>query len=252
MSQLVSVIMPSYNTGEFIAQSIKCVLSQTYSDLELIIVDDCSNDNTDEVVSSFNDDRIKYIKLEKNSGAAVARNTALKAAKGKWIAFLDSDDLWNIDKLEKQISFMNDNGYHFSYTAYVQIDEQSKSLDIITYGPKKITKRKMFNYCYPGCLTVMYDADLTGVVQIKDLKKNNDYALWLKVCRYSDCYLLNEVLASYRKRKGSISNHSKAALIKHHYRLFRYGEEMNAVKAFYFTCKNLFYGILKKIIYVKK
>ena len=104
MNNLVSIIMPSYNTAKFISDSINSVLSQTYSNWELIIVDDCSSDNTDEIVSPFlSDKRIKYLKNEKNSGAAVSRNYALREAKGKWIAFLDSDDLWEKDKLQKQI-----------------------------------------------------------------------------------------------------------------------------------------------------
>ena len=109
--------MPSYNTAEYIGESIKSVVNQTYTDWELIIVDDRSTDNTDDAVAPFlSDARIKYFKNEKNSGAAVSRNKALREAKGKWIAFLDSDDLWLPEKLEKQIAFMEENGYHFSYT----------------------------------------------------------------------------------------------------------------------------------------
>lgn len=119
MSGLVSVIMPSYNTEKFIAASVKSVISQTYQDWELIIVDDRSTDNTDEAVRPFLlDERIKYIKNDVNSGAALSRNRALREAKGKWIAFLDSDDLWTDDKIEKQVAFMKENGYGFSYTNY--------------------------------------------------------------------------------------------------------------------------------------
>ena len=102
--ELVSIIMPSYNTGKFIEETINSVINQTYNNWELIIVDDCSNDNTDEIVKSIKDSRIVYLKNEKNSGAAVSRNKALKEAKGRWIAFLDSDDLWKREKLEKQIN----------------------------------------------------------------------------------------------------------------------------------------------------
>ena len=116
---LVSIIMPSYNTAQYIADSIASVRAQTYQDWELIIVDDCSTDHTDEIVASFLEDaRIRYLKNESNSGAAVSRNRALREAKGKWIAFLDSDDLWHPEKLEKQIAFMKTNGYHFTYTDY--------------------------------------------------------------------------------------------------------------------------------------
>ena len=139
MGNSVSIIMPSYNTGRFISETIESVLAQSYSDWELIIVDDCSNDNTDDVVSQYlTDKRIRYIKNETNSGAAVSRNRALREAKGKWIAFLDSDDLWHPEKLEKQIEFMTKNNYHFSYTNYCEIDENSKETGILITGPKVI------------------------------------------------------------------------------------------------------------------
>ena len=183
MSDLVSIISPSYNCEKFIGKTIDSVLAQTYENWELIIVDDCSTDNTDAVVAKYNDKRIKYLKNEKNSGAAVSRNKALREAKGRWIAFLDSDDLWLPKKLEKQIHFMESNGYHFSYTNYEEIDEDGNKLDVKVTGPKVISKTGMFNYCWPGCLTVMYDAEAYGLLQIEDIKKNNDYAMWLKVCR---------------------------------------------------------------------
>ena len=148
MNELVSIIMPSYNTAKFISETIESVLAQTYTNWELIIVDDCSTDNTDEVVKSFlSDNRIKYIKNEKNSGAAISRNRALRESKGKWIAFLDSDDLWMPEKLERQIAFMEASGYHFSYTNYIEIDEESKPNGKRVTGPKKITKHGMYNYC---------------------------------------------------------------------------------------------------------
>lgn len=253
MPELVSIIMPSYNTGHFIAETIKSVLAQSYPNWELLIVDDCSNDNTDDVVKPFlSDPRISYIKNSKNSGAAVSRNRALQEAKGKWIAFLDSDDLWEPDKLEKQIAFMKDNGYHFSYTDYLEIDEASCPNGKWVTGPKRITKNGMYNYCWMGCLTVMYDAETVGPVQIEDIKKNNDYAMWLKVCKKADCYLLDEVLAKYRKRSGSISNHGYVKLIKWHYKLYREAEKKNAVLSALLTARNLFWGVWKKVRYVKQ
>ena len=252
MNELVSIIMPSYNTGRFISDTINSVLSQTYTNWELIIVDDCSTDNTDEVVNPFlTDTRIKYLKNEKNSGAAVSRNRALREATGKWIAFLDSDDLWLPEKLEKQIEFMEKNGYSFSYTNYTEIDEDSASNGVYVTGPKKISKTGMYNYCWVGCLTVMYDAEKIGLIQIKDIRKNNDYAMWLKVIKKERCYLFDEVLAKYRKRSGSISNHSYITLVKWHYQLFREAEEKNPVVAFIYMTRNIFFGIIKKIKYVK-
>jgi len=252
MDELVSIIMPSYNTAKFIEETVNSVLNQTYTNWELIIVDDCSTDNTDEVVSQFNDERIKYIKNEKNSGAAISRNRALREAKGKWIAFLDSDDVWLPEKLEKQIAFMENNGYKFTYAQYEEIDEDSKPRNVFVSGPRKITKAGMYNFCWQGCLTVMYDADAVGLVQIADLKKNNDYAMWLKVIKKADCYLLRANLAKYRIRSGSISRHSKLKLIKHHYLLYRVGEKRNAVSSSILTVLNLVFGVIKKIIFVKK
>ena len=252
MNELVSIIMPSFNTGKFIKESIDSVINQTYRNWELIIVDDCSNDITDEVVKNINDSRIVYLKNEVNSGAAISRNKALKKAKGEWIAFLDSDDLWKKDKLEKQVKFMKENNYCFSYTNYIEIDENGNPNGKKVTGPQKITRIGMFNYCWPGCLTVMYDSKRIGLIQIEDIKKNNDYAMWLKVCKKANCYLLNEELAMYRKRSGSISNHSYLELIKWHYKLYRYAEHQNVLYSLLNTGRNMLFGIYKKKRYVKK
>ena len=252
MNELVSIIMPSYNTGKFIQETINSVKNQTYNNWELIIVDDGSTDNTDEVVRAIKDDRIKYIKNKVNKGAAISRNIALREAKGKWIAFLDSDDLWKEDKLEKQIKFMEDNNYYFSYTNYIEIDENSNFNGRKITGPQKITRIGMFNYCWPGCLTVMYDSKRIGLIQIEDIKKNNDYAMWLKACKKADCYVLNEELAMYRKRTGSISNHSYKTLIKWHYKLYKDAEKQNIVCSIFNTFRNIIFGLYKKKRYVVK
>ena len=130
---LVSIIMPSWNTERFIAE--------TYTNWELLIVDDCSSDNTDEVVASFKDERIKYFYNERNSGAALTRNRAMREAKGEWIAFLDSDDLWTPEKLEHQIDFMKKNGYSLSFTEYEKIDEESNPLNIYVDLIRLISER---------------------------------------------------------------------------------------------------------------
>lgn len=254
MDELVSVIMPSYNTGKYIGESIWSVLKQTYENWELLIVDDCSTDSTDEVVKPFlSDVRIRFYKNEKNNGAAVSRNRALREAKGRWIAFLDSDDLWKPEKLERQIRFMKNNGYHFSYTNYSEIDENGKPNGISVTGPRKITKTGFFNYCWPGCLTVMYDSKIIQEgVQVADIRKNNDYAMWLIVSRYATCYLLPEDMASYRKRSGSISNQSHLALVKWHYRLYREAENESVFHAVLNTLRNMIFGQMKKIWYVKR
>jgi len=253
MQELVSIIMPSFNTAQYIKESILSVMNQTYANWELIIVDDCSIDDTDKIVGSINDDRIRYLKNKKNSGAAVSRNRALKEAKGRWIAFLDSDDLWMPEKLEKQISFMKKNNYSFSYTNYEEIDVESKRTGVKVTGPKKITKSGMLNYCWSGCLTVMFDATKVGLIQIKDIKKNNDYAMWLKVCQKADCYLLDEYLGQYRKgRVGSVSTHSIKTMIGWHYRLYKEAEGMGTFESLINTGRNLVFGFYKKKRYVKR
>lgn len=254
MDDLVSIITPSYNTAEYIAETIRSVQAQTYKNWEMIIVDDCSTDNTDDIVGEFlSDARIKYLHNEQSRGAAVSRNYALCEARGKWIAFLDSDDLWLPEKLEKQIAFMKKNGYAFSYTNYEEIDDAGECTGVKVTGPKKITKTGMFNYCWPGCLTVMYDATKIGLIQIDDIKKNNDYAMWLKVCRKADCYLLGERLAKYRKgRMGSVSTHSIKTMVRWHYKLFREAEKQGVVQSVIYTGRNLIFGFYKKQRYVKR
>lgn len=249
MSALVSIVMPSYNTGRFIVESIRSVMAQTYTNWELIIVDDCSTDDTMDVISGICS-RIRVLQNTTNSGAAVSRNRALREARGKYIAFLDSDDLWAPDKLEKQIRFMEENGYDFTYTKYNEIDENGAALGVVVGGPAHIGKTGMYNYCWPGCLTVMYNREVVGDIQIADIKKNNDYAMWLKIIRKAKCHLLPEVLASYRKRTGSISNHSYTALIKWHYKLYREAEGMNPISSLWITARNLFFGVMKKFLYV--
>ena len=252
MSELVSIIMPSYNTAQYISETIQSVINQSYQNWELIIVDDCSTDDTDIVVEKIKDPRIKYTKNERNLGAAISRNRALRIANGRWIAFLDSDDLWKPEKLEKQIFFMEKKKCYFSYTDYEEIDADGNKKNVIVTGPKVITKTGMFNYCWPGCLTVMYDRKKIGLVQIEDIKKNNDYAMWLKVCKKADCYLLDECLAQYRKgRAGSISAHSIKTMIGWHYKLFRKAEKKNMIVSLSNTARNMVFGFYKKKKYVK-
>lgn len=250
---LVSIIMPSWNTGRFIGESIQSVLNQTYRNWELIIVDDCSTDHTDEVVASFQDERIRYFHNEHNSGAALTRNYALREARGEWIAFLDSDDLWEPEKLEHQIKFMVDNGYSLSYTEYEKIDEASQPLNIYVSGPETVNKRKMYHYDYIGQLTMMYSAKHFGVVQIKDIKKNNDYAIRLQLFRQPNtcAYLLKENLAKYRIRKVSISHDKFKRKFKSHFDLFHLCDEKPALVALWLACWNMWFGLMKKKKYEK-
>jgi len=249
MDDLVSIIMPSYNTGKYIKESINSVLDQTYNKWELIIVDDCSVDDTDSVIEEFLlDEGIIYLKNEKNSGAAISRNKALREAKGKWVAFLDSDDIWHKEKLEKQINFMLKNNYAFSFTDYKICLNNVWEPYIIT-GPNIVTKKKLYDYCYFSTITVMYDREKIGLIQIEDLKKNNDYAMWFQAIEKSPCYRLPECLSYYIKHEGSVSSGSKLKLIKWHYILFRKGLHKGKFLSALFTMNNLIHGVWKKIYY---
>ena len=253
--ELVSIIMPSYNCGKYVEDTVRSVQAQTYQNWEIIFVDDCSPDDTVSLVKELSetDSRIRLSQNKINSGAAVSRNNALREAKGRWIAFLDSDDLWEPKKLEKQLRFMEENGYAFSYTEYQEMDADGNLTGVTISGPKHVTKRGMYNFCWPGCLTVMYDREKIGLIQIEDIKKNNDYAMWLKVCKKADCYLLPEVLATYRRgRSGSVSSHGIATMIMWHYKLWHKAEGNNPIAALWLTGVNLVFGFYKKIKYVKK
>lgn len=250
---LVSIVMPSYNSERFIAESIKSVQLQTYGDWELLVVDDCSKDGTVAIAEAIakDDPRIHVFSNELNSGAACSRNRALREAKGDWIAFLDSDDLWKPEKLKKQLAFMSKNGCSFSYTEYETIDEGGRSLGCRYSGPKRITRAGMRRFCWPGCLTVMYDRRKIGVVQIADLEKHNDYAMWLKVSANADCLLLPEVLGRYRVRTSSVSHGvGFRGQVAHLYVLWHEGEGMCASLACWRTFINLVFGAYKKMKYV--
>ena len=243
--------MPSYNTGAYIAQTIRSVLAQTYEKWELLIVDDCSTDDSVEVIRSFDDPRIILLQNEKNAGAAASRNRALREAKGRWIAFLDSDDLWAPEKLEKQLDFMIENHYAFTYTDY-RICLNGVWKPYINIGPDFVDRRKLYRYCYFSTITVLYDRDVIGLIQIKDIKKHNDYAMWLKAIEKSAAYRLPECLSYYIKHDSSITGGSKLNLIRWHYRLFRFAQEESAVSALWHTAGNLVFGLLKRIQYTKK
>lgn len=253
INDLVSIIMPSYNTAKYIEESVNSVLAQTYTNWELIIVDDCSNDNTMEILSRYNDKRIRVFQNEVNSGAAVTRNKALLEAKGKWIAFLDSDDLWVPDKLEKQLKFMQSNGYVFSYTNYECVDERTRSLGTYVTGPNMVDWKMLHRCNWCGCLTVMYDVEKTGLVLSPNIRKRNDWIMWLQVAKSCDGYLLNEILSKYRVHtSGSVSTSGKFGLVKAHFELYRNCLDEDLSQALVSTAVNLFVTIYKKIRYERK
>lgn len=245
---LVSIIMPSYNSSEFIKSAIMSVQNQTYETWELIIVDDCSDDNTIDIINSIDDKRICLYTNKCNKGAALSRNKALRKAKGRWIAFLDSDDIWLPNKLEKQLEFMRKYNYAFTYTDY-RIQLNGEWLPYVYTAPACVTKKKMYDYCYFSTITVMYDQSVIGLIQVEDLKKNNDYAMWLKAVEKVNCYRLPECLSYYIKHSGSISSGNKLKLIKWHYFLFRKGLNKNPFIATLLTINNLIHGVIKKIVY---
>lgn len=251
---MVSIITPTFNNEKFIAETILSVQAQTYQNWELLIVDDCSTDKTAEIISSFQekDHRIKYFYNATNKGSALSRNIAIQKAKGKWIAFLDSDDMWHPHKLEKQIEFMKKNNYLFSYTNYCEIDSSSNERGILISGPKVISHKLMTAYCWPGCLTVMYDAEKIGLMQSADIKINEEYALWIKITKQTNCYLLNENLAKYRKHNDSLTDQPYLKLIKWHYLMFRVAENKNVILSLMLTFRNIFFGSCKKIFYRKR
>lgn len=243
MKPLVSIITPVRNSELTIGKTIESVLAQTYTNFEMIIVDDFSSDNTIETVQKYQkkDNRIKLFKLDKKGGASMARNFAIKNAQGKYIAFLDGDDLWKKEKLELQLNFMQDNNYSFSYTDYEYIDENNKLLNRKRVCPKKITYFRMILGDSIGCLTVMYDAEKTGLIQIEQLDKRNDYALWCKILKkLKKGYKLDKCLSLYRvgNSSNSLSSGSKFKLLKYHYRMHRKINHFGILKSSFFTFTN--------------
>lgn len=251
---LVSIITPTRSCAGFIEETIKSVLAQTYRNWELLIQDDCSMDGTDKVVEPYAqmDSRIKYECNPTNVGAAITRNNALRRARGKWIAFLDSDDLWLPHKLEHQLQFMVENDFAFTYHEYSEMSEDGKDLGVYVSGLRKVSRFQMYACCWPGCLTVMYDADKIGLIQVNDVKKNNDTAMWLKVVQKSPCFLLKENLARYRRRTDSITPKPLYKKILAHYPLFRIAEDMHPLRASFWVVVNVFGNSFKKLFYVKK
>ena len=220
---LVSIITPTYNCAEFIGETIDSVQSQTYISWEMIIVDDCSTDNTKEIVEKYskNDKRIKYYCMISQSGAAKARTRAMQLAQGEYIAFLDSDDLWISDKLEKQLTFMKQHDVAFTCTAYEQIDEEGKLLNRIVKTVPKVNYNRVLLDCPIGNSTVMYSVKKMGKFEVPNIRKRNDDALWLQMLKKEEyIYGMRNVLMRYRIRQNSISS-NKLKLIKYHWILYR-------------------------------
>jgi glycosyltransferase involved in cell wall biosynthesis len=205
---LISIITPCYNCERYIAETIESVLAQTYTNWEMIIVDDCSIDKSFEIAINLaqKDTRIKVVKQEQNGGAAKARNKAIELSKGEYLAFLDSDDLWLPQKLEKQLQFMLKNNCDFSFTEYEHINEKGNPLGLKAKVIRKLTYKKMLFHCFTGCVTVMYKQNVNDKIYSPVLKNCEDYALFLQILRRTKNAMgYNDVLAKYRILSKSLS-----------------------------------------------
>lgn len=238
MSDLVSIITPTYNCADYIERTIESVQKQTYENWEMIIVDDCSTDETKKIVEriSEKDNRVKYYCLEKNSGAAVARTRAMQLASGDYMAFLDSDDIWMPNKLEMQLIFMKNNNYSFTATAYEQIDEDDNLLGKTINVPKKVDYNRLLLDCPVGNSTVMYSVKNMGKFEVPNIRKRNDDALWLTMLK-KEKYIhgMPDVLMRYRIRKNSISS-NKFKVIKYHWILYRDIEHLSVLRSVFHIC----------------
>lgn len=236
---LVSIITASFNSAEFIGQTIDSILAQTFADWELLITDDCSTDDTVEIIRNYaaRDRRIKWFRLETNSGAGAARNHSIREARGRYIAFCDSDDQWKPNKLEEQLFFMRSNGYAFTYTSYDVVDENDNAVGYVKCRPV-FTYRTLLQDNGIGCLTSIYDCDVVGKMYMPTIRKRQDWGLWLNIIKKTKhAYGLPRSLSIYRDRKGSISS-NKWALCKHNYTLYREVENFSGVAS---LCLLLFY-----------
>lgn len=242
---LVSIIMPNFNAELFIKDSIKSVVEQTYRHWELLIVDDASTDTSLEIIESFiqQDDRIQLIKFTNNKGPALARNKGIEESTGAFIAFLDSDDRWSVTKLEQQVAFMLANKYAISFTSYVSIPEEGTTSKCIK-AREKVTYHDLLTNNYIGCLTAMYAVNQIGKVYFPEIKKRQDWAMWLKITKNNiTAYGMQKSLAFYTKRKTSISS-NKFKLFRYNWIVYRNFENINFIKAIYLIS----ILIIKKIV----
>ncbi len=239
---MVSIVTPVYNSEKYLADTIKSVISQTYTSWEMIMADDCSGDRSPEIANKYAhiDDRIQVVRLTNNKGPAVARNKAIEMAEGRYIAFLDSDDIWKAKKLEKQIDFMEENNYPFTYTYYSKIDEPGNKLDQLITLPPKIAYKDLLKSNYIGCLTVIYDAKILGKMYMPTIRKRQDYGLWLKILKKVDyAYCLKNFLALYRCRTNSIST-NKTEMLQYNWKIFRQIEDLSKIKSAYYLGHNVY------------
>lgn len=214
MNHKVSIIMPTYNSEMFIRETICSVLNQTYHDFELLICDDCSNDNTTKILNNFkkSDNRIKVFLNKTNLGPAVARNVCIKNATGRYIAFLDSDDIWNVNKLSVQINFMRNHNVAFTYSPFDIINESGNFVKHVIV-PDSINYTGLLKSQVIGCLTAVYDTNYFDKVYMPEIKRRQDFALWLKLLKLvPNAYSVSQSLCSYRVSSHSLSSNKFKAI----------------------------------------
>lgn len=232
----ISIITPTYNSQNFIKETVNSVINQTYKNWELIVIDDASNDNTIKIVNQFikTNPNICLLQNKQNSGAAITRNRGIEAAKGDLIAFLDADDLWKPEKLEKQVAFMSANDCDVCFSSYdlmnedgIRLNKQIKALSILTY-------KKLLRSNYIGNLTGIYNAKSLGKITAPNLRKRQDWLIWLEAVKKSGKPVLGieESLAIYRVRESSISS-NKLNLVKYNYWVYKKGLGFSTIKSVY-------------------
>lgn len=235
----VSVITPVYNCEDYIGETIESALSQTYKDIEIILVDDCSTDRSSDIIKEYKykyPDKIRYHKLEKNMGVAVARNTALDIAKGRYVAFLDSDDLWYKEKIEKQLGLIRKKNAAICYAAIEMIDEESKLLKGKRSVKEKINYKFLLKNTMIATSSVIIDRNKTGNFQMPLLRSGQDYATWLKLMRDGrDAYGANDTLVKYRVRSNSLSS-GKLKSVKQVWTIQTKQEGISMISAAYNVC----------------
>ncbi|WP_340201033.1 glycosyltransferase family 2 protein [Ascidiimonas sp. W6] len=244
---LVSIITPTYNSSKHIEQNLKSVNEQSFKDYEHIIVDDCSHDNTFEIVekAAKQNPKIRYFRLEENGGAGVARNKAIEMASGRFIAFLDSDDLWHKDKLSVQIDFMFKNNLAMSYCSYYVMNEFGE-LQYIRAAPKKVGYSDILKNDYMGFLTTVYDTKYLGKMYMPEIRKRQDWALKIRILQKNQPALgILQPLAYYRVGHNSISK-NKNKLLKYNFNVFRKELKMSYIESIFRMANFLLhYGVYK-------
>lgn len=244
---LVSIITPAYNAAAYIAETIESVLAQTYTNWEMLIVNDCSKDNTPEIVESYaaKDKRIKLLNLKQNSGAAVARNAAIQNAKGRYIAFLDSDDLWKKEKLQKQLNFMQQNGYAFTFTGYEHFKETKENIRNQVQIPKSLNYNQALKGNQIGCLTVMLDRKQIPNIHFTT-QKHEDYILWLNILKHGiTAYGIQESLALYRTGNSKSISGNKMQSALWTWKVYRESQRLSVVKSMYYMWFYVMNGLKK-------